>query len=93
MRETVGQPEPSIDLDLICWFCDAPFGRDELADDAYLIPRHDKDGGPYRVYRCRKCDKVYEVEDCPGDMRRLAPRGFRVESHDLTLYGLCADCR
>lgn len=62
MRNAVGQPEPSIDLDLICWFCDAPFGRDALAEDAYLIPRHDRDGGPYRVYRCRKCDKVIHVE-------------------------------
>jgi Fur family transcriptional regulator, ferric uptake regulator len=29
---------------------------------------------------------------CPGDLRRLAPRGFRVEGHEVTLYGRCSDC-
>lgn len=43
-------------------------------------------------FRCKACDRVFEVDGCPGDMQRLAPQGFRVESHDLTLYGRCRDC-
>jgi Fur family ferric uptake transcriptional regulator len=32
------------------------------------------------------------VHACPGNMSRLAPSGFTVENHDLTLYGRCKDC-
>ena len=44
-------------------------------------------------FHCRRCDRVYEVEDCPGNLKRLAPRGFRVETHEIILYGLCRACR
>ena len=44
-------------------------------------------------FHCRVCDGVYEVEECPGDLKRLAPRGFRVENHEILLYGVCRDCR
>lgn len=43
-------------------------------------------------FHCRACDRVYEIDDCPGTLRDLVPRGFRLESHDLTLYGLCRLC-
>jgi Fur family ferric uptake transcriptional regulator len=33
----------------------------------------------------------YDVPGCPGDLRRLAQRGFTVEDHDVTLYGRCRD--
>jgi Fur family ferric uptake transcriptional regulator len=32
------------------------------------------------------------VEACPGNLAALAPPGFTVEDHDLTLYGACVDC-
>lgn len=43
-------------------------------------------------FQCNACRRVYDVPGCPGDMRRLAPRGFTVEHHDLTLYGRCSAC-
>ena len=43
-------------------------------------------------FRCRVCDRVYEVDACPPDLRTLVPRGFRLEDHDITLVGCCADC-
>ena len=43
-------------------------------------------------FHCRSCDKVYEVEDCPGDLQSLAPEGFRLERHEIIIYGLCASC-
>jgi len=43
-------------------------------------------------FQCTTCRRVYDVPGCPGDLRRLAPRGFRVEHHDVTLYGRCSDC-
>jgi Fur family ferric uptake transcriptional regulator len=35
---------------------------------------------------------VFDVHACPGDLGRLAPQGFTVDDHDLTLYGRCKDC-
>ena len=43
-------------------------------------------------FQCTACRRVYDVPGCPGDLRRLAPRGFTLEDHDLTLYGHCPDC-
>ena len=43
-------------------------------------------------FQCRECQRVFDVHACPGDLSRLAPQGFTVEDHDLTLYGRCKDC-
>lgn len=43
-------------------------------------------------FQCTRCRRVFDVPGCPGDLRRLAPRGFKVEAHDLTLYGRCSAC-
>ena len=57
--------------------------------DRYEIAGHEH----HHHFHCRGCDKVYEVHACPGDMKKLAPEGFVLESHELTLYGLCSQCR
>ena len=44
-------------------------------------------------FQCTACRRVFDMEGCPGDLRRLAPRGFKVEYHEVTLYGRCSDCR
>ena len=43
-------------------------------------------------FHCTACDRVFDVHACPGEMAKLAPSGFRVERHELTLHGRCADC-
>lgn len=43
-------------------------------------------------FHCVPCDRVFDVEGCPGPMDQLAPDGFTVDRHELTLYGVCADC-
>ena len=43
-------------------------------------------------FQCTACRRVYDIAGCPGNLKRLAPRGFSVESHDVTLYGRCAEC-
>jgi len=43
-------------------------------------------------FHCRKCDGVFEVDACPGNLKRMAPRGFRVEAHEIILYGVCKRC-
>ncbi|HEV8631719.1 MAG TPA: transcriptional repressor [Thermoanaerobaculia bacterium] len=43
-------------------------------------------------FHCRGCDGVFEVEACPTGIRGLLPGGFRLEEHEIILYGLCAAC-
>lgn len=43
-------------------------------------------------FHCRECDRVYEVEACPGGMRGLAPSGFQLEGHEVFLFGRCSGC-
>ncbi len=57
-------------------------------------PRYEMARTPHHHhFQCTTCQRVYDVVGCPGNMRRLAPRGFTVEHHDVTLYGRCSDCR
>ena len=49
-------------------------------------------GGHHHHFQCRRCLRVFEVQACPGDLDSLAPSGFTVEDHELTLYGLCKEC-
>lgn len=48
--------------------------------------------GHHHHFQCRGCLKVFEVDACPGNLQHLAPTGFSVEDHDLTLYGRCGKC-
>jgi Fur family ferric uptake transcriptional regulator len=43
-------------------------------------------------FQCRGCQAVYDIDACPGELSQLAPPGFVVQDHDLTLYGLCGAC-
>jgi Fur family ferric uptake transcriptional regulator len=44
-------------------------------------------------FHCSRCDRVYPLHACPGSMQDLVPKGFVVEAHEITLSGLCAECR
>ncbi|MDP1901588.1 MAG: transcriptional repressor [Rubrivivax sp.] len=48
--------------------------------------------GHHHHFQCTLCNRVFDVHACPGDLARLAPEGFTVEHHELTLYGRCAEC-
>jgi Fur family transcriptional regulator, ferric uptake regulator len=49
-------------------------------------------GHHHHHFQCTRCERVFDVHGCPGDLRALAPRGFVVDDHDLTLYGRCEAC-
>ena len=51
-----------------------------------------KPGHHHHYFHCQDCDRVYPVHACPGNIGRLAPAGFEVTRHDLTLHGRCANC-
>ena len=50
--------------------------------------------GHHDHFQCRKCSHVYDLSVCPLHLASgtIIPGGFVVESHEMTLYGLCPDC-
>jgi len=43
-------------------------------------------------FHCRDCGRAFDLEGCVPTVQKLAPKGFRVEDHEVVLYGLCAAC-
>jgi Fur family transcriptional regulator, ferric uptake regulator len=43
-------------------------------------------------FLCRACDRVFEIDQCPGALAHLAPPGFKPEGHEILLFGLCQAC-
>ena len=41
-------------------------------------------------FHCKACDRFFDVDGCPGGLKKMVPKGFVLEHHDLTLSGLCA---
>ena len=50
------------------------------------------DRGHHHHFHCRGCDRVFDVEGCPGNLGTMTPRGFELESHEIVLYGRCSAC-
>jgi Fur family ferric uptake transcriptional regulator len=50
-------------------------------------------GSHHHHFQCTACSRVFDVHACPGNLARLAPEGFTVEDHELTLYGRCRECQ
>lgn len=48
--------------------------------------------GHHHHFHCSTCRQVFDIPGCPPDLHKYAPRGFKVASHDFTLYGTCAGC-
>lgn len=58
-----------------------------------VAPRYERAGrGHHHHFHCRACGQVFEVDGCPGDVGRIAPPGFRVDGHEIVLFGTCASC-
>ena len=43
-------------------------------------------------FHCRSCQKVFDIDACPGDLGHLLPQGYVLDSHELTFYGRCSVC-
>jgi Fur family ferric uptake transcriptional regulator len=55
--------------------------------------RYEKsDKAHHHHFHCRKCDRVFEMHGCLGELHRLTPRGFSMERHEIIITGLCATC-
>lgn len=43
-------------------------------------------------FHCRVCNRVLDIQACPGELKHLVPRGYHVEAHEVVLYGRCSTC-
>lgn len=59
---------------------------------AHSVHAPDEASRHHHHFHCIECDRVYPIHACPGPMNDLAPPGFEVQHHDLTLRGRCASC-
>ena len=41
---------------------------------------------------CGRCKKIFCVDGCVRDIDLLLPKGFVLESHEVTLRGICKGC-
>jgi Fur family ferric uptake transcriptional regulator len=56
-------------------------------------PRYERaDKGHHHHFLCRECGEVFELEKCLEGIKTMAPPKFRVEDHEIILYGACETC-
>ncbi len=68
-------------------------GRLVLVEMPGEAPRYEASGKEHHHhFRCRECDDVFEIQGCPPGLGNLAPKGFRLEDHQVVLYGVCPPC-
>lgn len=48
--------------------------------------------GHHHHFVCLRCGHVYDLMACAGNIQNMAPPGFQVERHEITLFGLCKAC-
>lgn len=57
-------------------------------------PRYEAADRPHHHhFYCQQCQRVFDIEACPGSLDDMLPPGFSCQHHDLTLYGRCRDCQ
>lgn len=59
-------------------------GQPALYESAGLTHHHH--------FQCTSCGRTFDINGCPGNLATLLPEGFRLDAHDITLYGACAEC-
>jgi Fur family ferric uptake transcriptional regulator len=71
----------------------------EFVENGFLVPisfgtmtRYEIASDHHHHFHCRNCDKVFCITSCPLSGTKLAPRGYRVEDHDLLIRGICKTC-
>lgn len=54
--------------------------------------RYDVNVSFHAHFKCRKCQRLFDVDSPTMDMQKEMPTGFKVEAVHLDYYGICPDC-
>ena len=58
-----------------------------------VAPHYESAGRQHHhFFLCQECKRLFELMGCVRGVRGLAPNGFRVQQHEIVLYGACASC-
>jgi Fur family ferric uptake transcriptional regulator len=57
-----------------------------------VTPHYETAGRHHHFFLCQECKRLFELMGCVRSVRGLAPNGFRVQQHEIVLYGECAAC-
>lgn len=72
----------------------------ELSEAGWLVPieiaggtRYERaDRGHHHHFHCQVCDRAFDIEGCTLKLPQLVPKGFVIDSHELTINGTCRSC-
>ncbi|MCE9613460.1 MAG: transcriptional repressor [Lentisphaerae bacterium] len=57
-------------------------------------PRYEwADATHHHYFHCDACDRVFKLDGCAENLEALAPRGYKIEAHEIMLIGKCPNCR
>lgn len=71
---------------------DGTIARVEIAGQPTRFESERAASQHHHHFVCRGCDRVFDIPGCAHGVEGLAPAGFRVESHEIVLFGLCEQC-
>jgi Fur family ferric uptake transcriptional regulator len=55
-------------------------------------PHYESAGRHHHFFLCQQCRRLFHLAGCARGVKFLAPSGFRVQQHEIVLYGECAAC-
>jgi Fur family transcriptional regulator, ferric uptake regulator len=50
------------------------------------------DIGHHHHFHCKACGRVFDIQGCPDQLANMVPPGFKLDDHELVLYGQCDAC-
>ncbi len=67
-------------------------GRVRAVEVPGAPPHYESAGGHHHFFLCQECKRLFDLAGCISGFNALAPQGFRVQHHEIVLYGECASC-
>lgn len=61
-------------------------GKPDRYEPAVVAAKH------HHHFRCETCDRVFDVNACPGGLSRMLPAGFKLAGHEVSMWGQCDEC-
>lgn len=49
--------------------------------------------GHHHHFHCNKCSKVIDIDKCCMHLHENEVDGHLIENHEITLFGICKECR
>lgn len=68
-------------------------GQVRKIEVAGLPPHYEMESDRHHhFFVCEGCQKIFDLDGCPGGFKKLLPPGFRMNSHEVIIYGECQGC-